>query len=55
MRKNITPKTSNEINKQNYEEVVAPSKKTLDFLRSFARAYHVEQSLRNGLNGLCVN
>lgn len=54
MRKNITPKASSDMNK-NYKKVVAPSEKTLDFLRSFARTYHVEQSLPKGLNSLCVN
>ncbi len=37
------------------EEVVAPSEKTLELLKQFARAYHVEKSLPKGMNGMCIN
>ncbi|MBK5722017.1 hypothetical protein JGH11_14150 [Dysgonomonas sp. Marseille-P4677] len=37
------------------EKVVAPSDKTLDFLKQFARTYYVEKTLSATLGGLCVN
>lgn len=51
MRKIFTPKNFNE----NKKEVVAPSNKTLDFIKQFAHTYHVEKSLPEPVNGFCVN
>jgi len=51
MKKIFTPKHS----EKNNEEVVAPSDKSLDFLKQFARTYYVEKSLPKAINGLCVN
>lgn len=51
MKKIFTPK---QLDKKN-EEVVAPSEKTLEFLKQFARSYHVDRSLPRELNGFCVN
>lgn len=36
-------------------KVVAPSAKTLDFLKAFARSYHAEKSLPDSLSGYCIN
>lgn len=35
--------------------VVAPSDKTLEFLKQFARAYYVDKSLPQQVNSLCRN
>ncbi|MDU1889306.1 MAG: hypothetical protein E6767_01330 [Dysgonomonas sp.] len=51
MGKIITP---NRLDKKN-EEVVAPSAKTLDFIKQFAHTYHVEKSLPKPINGFCTN
>ncbi|MDH6309778.1 hypothetical protein M2451_002038 [Dysgonomonas sp. PFB1-18] len=51
MKKVFTPKNVGKKQK----EVVAPSEKTLDFLRQFARAYYVEKSLPRAVNEICVN
>ena len=53
MRKTTTPK-QNEA-KGNKAEVVAPSSKSLDFLKAFARSYHADKSLPASLSGYCVN
>ena len=53
MRKIITPKNDNAKNEK--AEVVAPSSRSLDFLKAFARSYHADKSLPEPLNGLCVN
>lgn len=39
----------------NEEKVVAPSEKTLNFLKQFARTYYVEKALPVAINNLCVN
>ncbi|MDR1090615.1 MAG: hypothetical protein LBL79_06020 [Prevotella sp.] len=37
------------------KKVVVPSKRTIDFLKQFARSYYVEDALPNKLKGLCLN
>lgn len=49
MKKSYTQKKCQDV------KVVVPSKKTIDFLKQFARSYYVENALPNGLNGLCLN
>ncbi|MBD8388733.1 hypothetical protein [Dysgonomonas sp. BGC7] len=51
MKKIITPK---DVSKK-HAEVVAPSEKTLDFLKQFAHTYYVDKSLPKDINYLCVN
>ncbi|MDR2956433.1 MAG: hypothetical protein LBV43_15275 [Prevotella sp.] len=50
MKKMIT-----QVKQRKEKEVVAPSEKTLDFLKQFARVYHVEKSLPKEISGLCTN
>lgn len=52
MKKNSTQKMCKHFNE---EKVVAPSLGTLNFLKQFARTYHVEKSLPKTLNELCLN
>lgn len=54
MRKNITPDFGKSLNEK---KVVAPSSKTLSFIKHFARSYHVAKTdgLPNSLAGICVN
>lgn len=52
--KKTTTKLRGDLNKKE-KEVVVPSAKTLDFLKSFARTYYVEKSLPTPLNEVCVN
>ncbi|WP_197027672.1 hypothetical protein [Prevotella sp. 10(H)] len=54
MKKIFTPKHYHRADKKE-EKVVAPSEKTLDFLRQFARVHHVEKALPDMINGLCIN
>lgn len=54
MSKNITSHASKDLNKER-NEVVVPSSKTLDFLKSFARTYYVDKSLPGQLNNFCIN
>lgn len=37
------------------EMVVAPSERTLDFLKQFARTYYIDKSLPRQVNSLCTN
>ena len=54
MKRNLTLKN---YKKSEKEEVVAPSpsNETLDFLKSFARAYYADELLPAPLSGICVN
>lgn len=36
-------------------KVVVPSRRSIDFLKQFARSYYVENTLPNKLNGFCLN
>lgn len=54
MKRIFTPKHCQSADKKE-EKVVAPSEKTLDFLRQFARAHYVEKTLPDTVNGLCMN
>lgn len=54
MKKIFTPEQCQHFDK-NEEKVVAPSEKTLDFLKQFARAHYVDKSLPDTISGLCVN
>lgn len=49
MKKDFTQKKCQE------EKVVVPSKRTIDYLKQFARSYYVENALPNKLNGFCLN
>jgi len=51
MKKIFTPKNS----EKKEPKVVAPSEKTMNFLKQFAHTYHVEKSLPKAINELCVN
>jgi len=51
MRKISTPKDD----RKKQQKVVAPSEKTLGFLKQFARTYYVETSLPRQVNEICVN
>lgn len=53
MKNDITSELNNDENKS--RKVVAPSVRTLDFIKQFARSYYVEQKLPNPLSGICVN
>lgn len=53
MRRTITHGDKNK--KIAEKEVVAPSAKTLEFLKAFARSYHAEKSLPDSLSGYCIN
>lgn len=56
MNKKITPEKVNDLYRLEQEErVVAPSERTLDFLKSFARVYYAEKSLSSKINGFCLN
>lgn len=37
------------------EEVVAPSSKTLEFIKQFSRTYQIENSLPKSMNSICLN
>ena len=54
MKKISTPEQCQRFDK-NEKKVVAPSEKTLDFLKQFARVHYIDKSLPNAINGLCVN
>lgn len=51
MKKTFTQEKSEE----RKETVVAPSQKTIDFLKQFAHTYYVEKKLPPTFGGLCVN
>lgn len=53
MRKSITH--SEKEKKSEDLKVVAPSAKTIEFLKAFARSYHAEKSLPESLSGYCIN
>lgn len=52
MKKIFTPK---EPMREEDKMVVAPSDKTLNFLKQFARTYYVDKSLPKPVNDLCMN
>jgi hypothetical protein len=45
----------NKTEKNRYAEKRSPKKKTLDFLTGFARAYHAESGIQQGLCGIVIN
>jgi hypothetical protein len=49
MKKDFTQKKCQRV------KVVAPSKRSIDYLKQFARSYYVENVLPNKLNGFCLN
>lgn len=54
MKRIFTPDSCDRFEKEE-EKVVAPSKKTLDFLKQFARTYHAEEALPQSVNELYLN
>lgn len=54
MKKDITPDLCNDKDRKE-GKVVAPSARTLNFIKQFARSYYVEQKLPMPLAGICVN
>ena len=48
-------KTDNRTNGIHVGKKCMPSRKTLDFLTQFARAYHVESALHTDLGGFVMN
>lgn len=54
MRKSSTQKMYKCFNKKE-EKVVAPSEKTINLLKQFARSCYVEKTLPKSLNELCMN
>jgi hypothetical protein len=54
MKKIFTPEQCQKFDKKE-KKVVAPSEKTLVFLRQFARVHYADKALPNAINGLCVN
>lgn len=49
MKRNFTQKKCQD------EKVVVPSKRTIDYLKQFARSYYVENTFPKELNGFCLN
>lgn len=37
------------------KKVVVPSEKAVSFIKTFARVYHVDETLSKPLNTVCVN
>ncbi len=50
MKKNITHDSCKKTKK-----VVAPSDKAINYIKAFARAYYVDETLSKPLNTVCVN